>query len=90
MAAIHTLCLTDAPDEVLSMSSGRLQELLSAAQRAAEVLTGPSTQTLLLLKGSKQFATRMAQQLALEAGQEGKCIAYVCRVCTCTTTFTAV
>lgn len=59
------------------MSSKRLQELLEGVRRAVEVLTGPSTQTLLLLKGSKQYAARMAQQLTLEADQEGKCIACV-------------
>lgn len=63
------------------MSTSRLQALLHAIEQAVEALTGPSTQTLLLVKGSKQYAARLAQQLALEAGQEGKCIAYVLQRC---------
>ncbi len=67
----------DAPEELITMTAARLQRMADSVDRVAELLTGPNTQQLLLLKGSKQYAARLAQQLSLKAGQEGKCIKYV-------------
>lgn len=60
------------------MTATGLQSMVHAVERVEDILTGPGTQQLLLLKGSKQYAARLAQQLSIKAGQEGKCLKCVC------------